>query len=118
VRALAYIAKTQDEQGGWRYYAEPQLRQSDTSVTGWMMMAPAERTIGWAGSAGDDLEGIGEWLELSRRSAARGLVSLQPVCSRLRWDRSLCRTATDSLDDFGGLADAALSRLGSALISE
>ena len=39
-KAIDYIVETQDpNRGGWRYYTQPKLRQTDTSVTGWMMMA-------------------------------------------------------------------------------
>lgn len=38
--AIRYIVETQDTaKGGWRYFAEPGRRNSDTSVTGWMLMA-------------------------------------------------------------------------------
>ena len=40
-KAIDFIQKTQDKNfGGWRYYATPvSMRRSDTSVTGWMVMA-------------------------------------------------------------------------------
>ena len=40
-KAIEFIEKSQHaELGGWRYYAEPaSMRRSDTSVTGWMVMA-------------------------------------------------------------------------------
>ena len=48
-KAIDYIVETQDpNRGGWRYYTQPKLRQTDTSVTGWMMMAlQSGRLAGW-----------------------------------------------------------------------
>jgi hypothetical protein len=62
-RSLEYIAKTQDpDLGGWRYYATPNLRSSDTSVTGWMMMALQSGRL--AGLEIDErtFRGIENWL--------------------------------------------------------
>ncbi len=39
-KALDYIAESQDpRKGGWRYFDSPAMKSSDTSVTGWMLMA-------------------------------------------------------------------------------
>ena len=39
-KAIDYIAKSQHPQkGGWRYFANPNAQSTDTSVSGWMMMA-------------------------------------------------------------------------------
>ncbi len=39
-KALDYISQSQDpRKGGWRYFENPSQRSSDTSVSGWMMMA-------------------------------------------------------------------------------
>jgi len=39
-KAIDYLAKTQhSSKGGWRYFASPKKQSTDTSVSGWMMMA-------------------------------------------------------------------------------
>ena len=39
-KAIDYLAKTQhSSKGGWRYFASTKKRSTDTSVSGWMMMA-------------------------------------------------------------------------------
>jgi hypothetical protein len=38
-RAVDYCVSVQSPQGGWRYYTQPDLLDSDMSVTGWFVMA-------------------------------------------------------------------------------
>ena len=39
-KAIDYLATTQhSSKGGWRYFGSPKKRSTDTSVSGWMMMA-------------------------------------------------------------------------------
>lgn len=39
-KAIDYLAKTQhSSKGGWRYFGSPKKQSTDTSVSGWMMMA-------------------------------------------------------------------------------
>ena len=67
-KAIDYIATSQHPQkGGWRYFANPKAQSTDTSVSGWMMMAlqsaelaelnvdPAikEKLTGWLDVAAD-----------------------------------------------------------------
>ncbi len=63
-QALDYIADSQDpRKGGWRYHDTPNLRSTDTSVTGWMMMALQSGRL--AGLDVDEaaFSGIEQWLD-------------------------------------------------------
>jgi hypothetical protein len=101
-RALAYIAKTQDDQGGWRYYAEPQLRQSDTSVTGWMMMALQSGRLAGLEVPESTWDGIRQWLELSRDPQREGLYRYNPFAQDSGGvDRSAGRRPTVSMTSVG-----------------
>ncbi len=63
-RALDFIMDTQDpEHGGWRYYSRQELRQTDTSVTGWMMMALKSGQLAGLETREETFDGISEWLE-------------------------------------------------------
>ena len=65
-RALDFIANTQDpKRGGWRYYTELKLRQTDTSVTGWMMMSLQSGRLAGLDVKDETLQGIDEWLEVA-----------------------------------------------------
>lgn len=65
-RALAYIVQTQDKRGGWRYHATPSLRESDTSVTGWMMMAMQSGRLIDLDLPQSTWQGIETWLDAAR----------------------------------------------------
>jgi hypothetical protein len=63
---LNYIEATQHKQrGGWRY--TPQV-SSDTSVTGWMMMALKSGELSGLEVEPDTYAGINRWLELAKAS--------------------------------------------------
>ena len=65
-KALEWITNTQDpDKGGWRYYAELKRRRSDTSVTGWMLMALQSARLAELKIETETLEGIEKWLELA-----------------------------------------------------
>lgn len=67
--SLDYIAATQHRtRGGWRY--TPQV-SSDTSVTGWMMMALKSGELSGLRVDPDTYAGIQRWLELSKASPNR-----------------------------------------------
>ena len=67
--ALNYIMETQHrKRGGWRYM--PQV-SSDTSVTGWMMMALKSGDLSGLQVNQEAYEGINIWLSLSRESEDR-----------------------------------------------
>ena len=63
-RSLDYIAGTQhSRRGGWRY--TPQI-SSDTSVTGWMMMALKSGELSGLEVSAATYEGIQKWLRLAQ----------------------------------------------------
>ena len=63
-RCLNYIVSTQhDERGGWRYTAQV---SSDTSVTGWMMMALKSGQLSGLDVPEKTYQGIQRWLGLSQ----------------------------------------------------
>jgi hypothetical protein len=71
-RAIDYIARTQDPQrGGWRYFADSQKRSSDTSVTGWMMMALVSGRLSGLDIKDETLSGIDNWLTLAQSADAQ-----------------------------------------------
>ncbi len=63
-RALDYIANTQNQKlGGWRYRTNS---ESDTSVTGWMMMAMQSGRLAGLRTDEKTWEGIKRWLRLAQ----------------------------------------------------
>jgi hypothetical protein len=63
-RALDYIAESQDSRkGGWRYFDTPNLRSTDTSVTGWMMMALQSGRLAGLDVDQKTFDGIEQWLD-------------------------------------------------------
>ena len=67
--ALSYIIETQHrKRGGWRY--SPQV-SSDTSVTGWMMMALKSGELAGLEVPQETYDGIDKWLDLARQSPER-----------------------------------------------
>ena len=63
-RCLDYIVSTQhDQRGGWRYTAQV---SSDTSVTGWMMMALKSGQLSGLEVPEKTYQGIQRWLGLSQ----------------------------------------------------
>jgi hypothetical protein len=68
-RAIDYIAATQHRQrGGWRY--TPQV-SSDTSVSGWMMMAIKSGELSGLDVPEKTYDGIDKWLQLAQESPGR-----------------------------------------------
>lgn len=68
-RCVDYIAATQHRRrGGWRY--TPQV-SSDTSVTGWMMMAIKSGELAGLEVPESTYAGINKWLELAKVSPVR-----------------------------------------------
>ncbi len=66
--AIDYIVATQHrERGGWRY--QPQI-SSDTSVSGWMMMALKSGELAGLAVPQSTYEGINRWLEFAKPSRA------------------------------------------------
>jgi len=68
--AINYIVKTQHvERGGWRY--QPQV-SSDTSVSGWMMMALKSGELAGLDVPEATYAGIDRWLDYAKLSRDRG----------------------------------------------
>lgn len=69
-RAIDYIVQTQHRQrGGWRY--QPQV-SSDTSVSGWMMMALKSGELAGLSVPASTYEGVDRWLDFAQLSPERG----------------------------------------------
>jgi hypothetical protein len=67
-RAIDFIVASQDKQGGgWRY--SPGLN-TDTSVTGWMMMALKSGELAGLSVPSETYAGIERWLDASQQSAS------------------------------------------------
>lgn len=68
-RALDFIVQSQHRQrGGWRY--QPQV-SSDTSVSGWMMMALKSGDLASLTVPVSTYEGVDRWLDAARMSRSR-----------------------------------------------
>ncbi|MEZ6093976.1 MAG: prenyltransferase/squalene oxidase repeat-containing protein [Pirellulaceae bacterium] len=81
-RAIDYIVKTQDpKRGGWRYYAEMSARQTDTSVTGWMMMALQSGRLSGFRVPATTWERIDDWMEGARMPEDNGQYRYRPQAS-------------------------------------
>lgn len=64
-RAIDYIRDTQQpDLGGWRY--DHRLRESDTSVSGWMLMALKSGELAGLNVSRDTYEKIESWLNLAQ----------------------------------------------------
>lgn len=78
-RAIDFIASSQDPQrGGWRYRNEPGQRMTDTSVTGWMMMALHSARQGGLEVPANTLAGIESWMEVAHDPANPSLFRYDP----------------------------------------
>jgi hypothetical protein len=65
-KALDYIQATQDpRRGGWRYFDQPGNLTSDTSVSGWMMMALQSGRLAGLNVDPETFRSIDDWLELA-----------------------------------------------------
>ncbi len=61
-KAIAFIARSQNDDGGWRYNALKYPR-SDTSVTGWVVMAVKSAKLGGIQVADELFDGAKRWLD-------------------------------------------------------
>ena len=65
-KALDYIQATQDpRRGGWRYFDQPGNLTSDTSVSGWMMMALQSGRLAGLNVDPETFRSIDDWLEVA-----------------------------------------------------
>jgi len=98
-KALDYIVATQDaRKGGWRYFVETNMRSSDTSVSGWMMMALQSGDL-----AGLDVDprvfrGIDQWLDTASETGDESRYRYNPFAIDTEGvSRIQGRTATVSM---------------------
>ena len=77
-KALDYIVATQHKAGGWRYYADPARRETDTSVTGWMMMAMQSGRLVDLQVSEKTWKGIDSWLEVAHDPTSESLHRYNP----------------------------------------
>jgi hypothetical protein len=65
-KALDYIARSQDpRKGGWRYFDEPSKKSSDTSVSGWMMMALQSGRLAGLDVDPKTFDSVEDWLDVA-----------------------------------------------------
>ena len=78
-RALDYMVDTQDqERGGWRYFGDRRNRSTDTSVTGWMMMALKSGKLAGLEVPASSLEKIDMWLGVAEDPNAKSQFRYNP----------------------------------------
>lgn len=102
-KALDYIVETQDpNRGGWRYYAQPNLRQTDTSVTGWMMMALQSGRLAGLDVPKSTFKGIDSWLKVSAEPSDPSQFRYNPYATdSSQVDRSQGRRASPPMTAVG-----------------
>ncbi len=77
--AIRYIAETQDpKRGGWRYFAKMSKRKSDTSVTGWMLMALQSARLSEFEVPKKVFKRIEDWLDIARDVDSPSLFRYNP----------------------------------------
>lgn len=65
-KALDYIMESQDpRKGGWRYSDLPAKKSSDTSVSGWMMMAMQSGRLAGLDVDDETFKSVDDWLEVA-----------------------------------------------------
>jgi hypothetical protein len=65
-KAIDYIVDSQDpRKGGWRYFDDPRSRSTDTSVSGWMMMALHSGRLVGLRVEDRAFQGIIKWLDVA-----------------------------------------------------
>lgn len=78
-RAVGFIVETQDpNRGGWRYFTEPARRSSDTSVTGWMLMALQSARLGGLEVPPECFGKIDDWMAVAHDPANESLYRYDP----------------------------------------
>ena len=65
-KALDYISDSRDaSKGGWRYFDTPVNKSTDTSVSGWMMMALQSGRLAGLDVDENCFEGIDDWMDVA-----------------------------------------------------
>ena len=102
-RAIDWIQETQDpKHGGWRYYPQLQRRKSDTSVTGWMMMALQSGRLAGFRVRKSTLEAIDGWMETARDPNESGKFRYNPYAEDTNdWSRTQGRDSAPPMTAVG-----------------
>lgn len=78
-RALDYIANSQDSRkGGWRYFDKPGRKSTDTSVSGWMLMALQSGRLAGLDVKDECFDGVDDWLEVAADPNNQSLYRYNP----------------------------------------
>ena len=78
-KALNFIAESQHpNKGGWRYFSEMKKRSSDTSVSGWMVMALQSGRLSGLDVADSTFESLAGWLAVAADPANESLYRYNP----------------------------------------
>lgn len=99
--AIDYIVKTQDpKRGGWRYFADK--RRTDTSVTGWMLMALKSGQLAGLDVPKPTLDRISEWLDVAADPMNTSTFRYDPFSKqKVEKNRSQGKTVTPSMTAVG-----------------
>ncbi len=102
-KALDYIAGSQHPtKGGWRYYAEMKNRSSDTSVSGWMVMALQSGRLSGLDVNDKTFQSIAQWLAVAADPANESLYRYNPYAVNSQGvSRIQGRNATPSMTAVG-----------------
>jgi hypothetical protein len=78
-KAMGYISQSQDpRKGGWRYFDNPAQRSSDTSVSGWMMMAMQSGKLAGLTADPESLAKLELWLDVAAEPGDKSLYRYNP----------------------------------------
>ena len=102
-KALDYIAESQHpETGGWRYFAMKKKLSSDTSVSGWMMMALQSGRLAGLKVEDKSFKGIEGWLKVAADPANESLYRYNPYAVNSQGvSRVQGRNATPAMTSVG-----------------
>ena len=102
-RAIDWIQDTQDpKHGGWRYYPQLGRRKTDTSVTGWMMMALQSGRLAGFKVRDSTLESIDGWMQSARDPDSPGKFRYNPYAKNTNdWTRTQGRQSAPPMTAVG-----------------
>jgi hypothetical protein len=101
--AIRYIVETQDEEyGGWRYFAAAGNRNTDTSVTGWMLMAMQSARLSGFEVPEKTFDKIEKWLDVAQGIDNESLFRYRPHGKDTeKYDRSEGRRVSPTMTSVG-----------------
>ena len=102
-KALDLIAESQHPgKGGWRYFVEMKNRNSDTSVSGWMVMALQSGRLSGLNVEDETFEAIELWLKVAADPSNESLYRYNPYAVNSKGvSRIQGRNATPSMTAVG-----------------